>query len=48
MKRALSILERADILDIPLDYPTGIYCPTGAAPRTFMMITGDTVSSIMQ
>jgi hypothetical protein len=48
VKRALSILERADILDVPLDYPIGVYRPTGAAPRTFTMITGDTVSSVMQ
>jgi hypothetical protein len=48
VKQALSILERADILDVPLDYPIGVYCPTGAAPRTFTMITGDTVSSVMQ
>jgi hypothetical protein len=40
--------ERADILDLPLDYPIGVYHPAGAAPRTFTMITGNTVSSVMQ
>jgi hypothetical protein len=48
VKRALSILKRADLLGIPPNYPIGAFCPHGGATGTFTMIKGDHIQSVMR
>ena len=48
VKRALSILRRADILGVPQDYPIGAYRPVRGKPNSFAMLNGDDVKQVMQ
>lgn len=48
VKRSLSILQRADTLGVPDDYPIGVYRPSEAPPRSFAFINKDDVKEVMQ
>ena len=48
VKSTLSILQRADMLGIPQDYPIGAYRPKSTAPGQIAFLTRENVQEVMQ
>lgn len=48
VKNSLAILQRADLLGIPENYPIGAFRPRGAAPGAYAFLNGSDVSEVMQ
>ena len=48
VKRALSILQRADILGVPQDYPIGAHRPIRGKQQAFALLNGEDVKTVMQ